>query len=98
MPAWIELPIPTPPPWSTLAVPEPADARRKALERDPTRSEGQPADQRRVVREELEEHPVDGGDVARIARECGPPERPDTAAEQRPNIGRDKARVCERFL
>ena len=38
------------------------------------------------------------GDVVRVARQHRPPERPDAAAEERPDIGRDEARVCERLL
>src|SRR5207302_3135077 len=37
-------------------------------------------------------------DVSRIARQHRPPERTDSTAEQRPYIGRDEARVCERVL
>src|SRR5207253_7035711 len=37
-------------------------------------------------------------DVGRIAGERGPPERPDSAAEEGPNIGRDEAPVCERVV
>src|SRR5205809_966797 len=79
MPAWIELPMPTPPPWWTL-------------------TQVAPALQDAVVREGLPQHRVDRGDVSGVAREGGPPERPDPAAEERSDIGRDEARVCERVL
>ena len=71
-----------------IAVAEPADPRGQPLERDALGRQRQPALQRVVVREELEQHPVDGGDVGRIARQRGPAERPDargrTAAGCRP--------------
>ena len=38
---------------------------------------------------------VDGGDVAGLTRESGPAKRADAPAEERPDIGRDEARVCE---
>ena len=41
---------------------------------------------------------VDGRDVGRVAGERCPPERADAAAEERPDIGRDEARVCECVL
>ena len=65
-----------------------------------TRSECElePALQKEVVREELAQRPVDRCDVVRIPREHGPAEGADAAAEERPDIGRDKARVCERVL
>ena len=163
MPAWIELPIPTPPPWWTLtqvapaavfrsafrigqsaiasepsriasvsrygrgdragvevvapdddrcrdgaradelvdrearfgavAVAEPADPRRQPLEGDALGSKLQPAQEQRVVGEQPPELVVDRRDVGRVARESGPPERADAAAEERPDIGRDEARV-----
>ena len=81
-----------------VPVAEPADARREALERDAIRRQLEPALQEEVVREELEQRPVDRCDVVRIPRERGPAERADAAAEERPDIGRDKARVCESVL
>jgi hypothetical protein len=52
----------------------------------------------RVIGEELAELAVDLGDVRRIARESRPPERTDPTTEERPDIGRDEARVCEGVL
>src|SRR5439155_13739818 len=77
----------------TIAVPEPADPRRQALEGDTFRRELEPALEERIPGEELLQRPVDDGDVRRVTGQCGPPERPDAAAEERPNIGRDEARV-----
>ena len=163
MPAWIELPIPTPPPWWTLthvapaavfrsafrigqsaiasepsriasvsrygeatepesrwsrpittgadtapaadelvdrkpcsgavAVAEPADPCRQALEGDPLGRELEPALEQVVVGEEPPQLLVDDSDVGRVAGERGPTERPDPPAEERPDIGRDEARV-----
>src|SRR5581483_5271160 len=78
-----------------VAVPEPADPSRKPLEGDPGGRDLEPPLQERVVREELLQSFVDGGDVAGIAGEGGPAERADPAAEERADIGRDEARVCE---
>ena len=76
-----------------VAVAEPADPRGQPLEGDPLGRELEPALEQRVVREELAERRVDRRDVGRVARERRPPERPDAAAEERPDIGRDEARV-----
>ena len=76
-----------------VAEAEPADPGRQALEGDALGSELEPALEQRVVGEELAELPVDRGDVGRVARQRRPPERPDAAAEERPDIGRDEARV-----
>jgi hypothetical protein len=59
-----------------LAVAEPADARRQALEGDPLRRHRDPAVQRLVVGELLEHCPIGGGDVGRITRQRDPAERP----------------------
>ena len=81
-----------------VAVAEPADPRGQPLECDPLGCQLQPPLQDTVLREQLQQRRVDRGDVRRIARQRGPPERPDAAAEERPDIGRDEARVCERIL
>ena len=54
--------------------------------------------ERSVIREESAERLIDRGDVRLITGEGRPPERSDALAEQRPDIGRDEARVCERLL
>ena len=76
-----------------VAVAEPADPRRQPLEGDALGSELQPAQEQRVVGEQPPELVVDRRDVGRVARESGPPEGADAAAEERPDIGRDEARV-----
>ena len=78
-----------------IAVAEPADPRRKPLERDPLGRHLEPPLQELVVREELPQLAVDRRDVRRIAGERGPAEGPDPAAEERSDIGRDESRVCE---
>ena len=70
----------------------------KPLERHPLGRQIEPALQRLVPWKELPQRLVDHVDVGRVPREHRPPERPDTAAEERPDIGRDESRVCERFL
>ena len=51
----------------SLAVAEPADASRQALERDLLLGQRQPAVQRCVLREELHQPPVGAQDVLRVA-------------------------------
>ena len=81
-----------------VAVAEPADPRRQPLERDAAGRELEPALQHRVVGEQLPQHVIDRRDVRGVPRQGGPPERADAAAEQRPDIGRNEAWVCERRL
>ena len=76
-----------------VAVPEPADPGRQALEGDALGSELEPALEERILGEEASQRVVDRGDVGRVAGERGPAERADAAAEERPDIGRDEARV-----
>ena len=76
-----------------VAVAEPADPRGQALEGDPLGGELEPALEQRVVGEEPPELVVDRRDVGRVARERRPAEGADAAAEERPDIGRDEARV-----
>ena len=76
-----------------VAVAEPADASREPLEGDALGGKLKPAQEQRVVREEPPQLVVDRRDVGRVARESGPPEGADAATEERPDIGRDKARV-----
>jgi hypothetical protein len=76
-----------------VAEAEPADARREPLEGHALRRELEPALEEGVVGEEVAEHRVDRRDVRRLARQRRPPERADAATEQRPDIGRDEARV-----
>ena len=76
-----------------IAVAEPADPRRQALEGDLVGSHREPALQEDVVGEQSLQLSIDCLDVGRVAREHRPAERADAAAEERPDIGRDKARV-----
>ena len=81
-----------------VAVAEPADARRQALEGDALGGELEPALEEEVVREEAPQRPVDRCDVLRIPRQHRPAEGPDASAEERSDIGRDEARICESVL
>ena len=80
-----------------VAVAEPADPRRQPLERDPLRTPARATagGARRRERASAARLSIDR-DVRRITGEHRPPERPDAAAEERPDVGRDEARVCER--
>src|SRR5690349_17527206 len=49
----------------------------------------------RVIREQFLHFGVGAPDVLGVTRECCPPERPDAAAKERANVGRDKAREVE---
>ena len=77
----------------TVAVAEPADPRRQALEGDLLGRHREPALQEDVVGEQPLQLAIDRLDVGGVAGEHGPPERADAAAEERPDIGRDEARV-----
>src|ERR687893_750200 len=71
-PACSERPMPTPPPWwketheAPVAVAEPADAGREALEGDPLAGELDPAPDVVLVAEQVEHRPVGRGDVGRV--------------------------------
>ena len=77
---------------------EPADPGRQSLKLHPLRCELEPALKECVVGEKLQERRIDRCDIALVPRQRRPAERPDPAREERPDIGRDKARVCERIL
>ena len=77
----------------TVAVAEPADPGRQALERDLLGRHREPALQEDVVGEQPLQLAIDHLDVGGVAGEHRPPERADAAAEERPDIGRDEARV-----
>src|SRR5690606_27180158 len=70
----------------TLAEPEPADARRQALERDSLARHVQPAMHVRMAREQLLDLGVRLVDVLRIAGQGDPAERSFAQAEQRPDV------------
>src|SRR5262245_6888325 len=76
-----------------VAVAEPADPRRQSLECHAFRRKIKPALEKAVVREKTPQRPVDRCDVLRIARQHCPTEGTDAAAEERSDIGRDKARI-----
>ena len=79
-----------------VAIPEPEDARRQALERDPLAGQPNPAAERLVVGEHLERRAIGDEDVLRIAGQRGPPERALALAEQRTNVFGHEARDCKR--
>ena len=79
-----------------LAVAEPADPGRQALERDARLGHRDPAAQAGVVGEELEDGAVGPQDVGRIAGQRDPAERAAALAELRPDERRHEARVVER--
>ena len=81
------------PRFGAIAVAEPADPRRKALERDLLGGHREPPLQEDVVGEQRLQLAVDHLDVRRVAGQRRPPERADAPAEERPDIGRDEARV-----
>ena len=81
-----------------LAVAEPADPGRQALERDPRLGHLDPAMQAGVVGEQLEDGPIGPEDVGRVAGQRGPAERAATLAELRPDEGGHEARIVERVL
>ena len=78
-----------------LAEADPADARGQALEGDPLARHVEPAVEVRVVGDQLLHLGVGLVDVLGIARQRGPAERADAAAEQRPDIGGDEAGEVE---
>src|SRR5439155_7958773 len=81
-----------------LAVAEPADARRESLELDALLGHADPAMQRGVVREELEDGFVGGEEIRRIAAERRPSERTFSLAEERPDEERHEAADVEGIL
>src|SRR5262249_16398650 len=76
-----------------IAEPEPADPGGQSLERDPGGRKVEPTLEGAVLRKQLLQRRVDRRDVARLPGERRPPERADPPAEERPDIGRDEARV-----
>ena len=76
-----------------VAVAEPADPSRKTLKRNLLGCHREPPLQERVVGKQPLQRAIDHLDIGGVAGEHGPPERADSAAEERPDIGRDEARV-----
>src|SRR2546428_4863365 len=79
-----------------LAIAEPADARRKALEVHALARGFHPADQALVFRELLDDGAVGCRDVRRVARKRHPTKRSVAFAEKRPDVGGDEAWIIER--
>src|SRR5579863_131655 len=75
----------------TVAEPNPADARREALELDPLASHVEPVMQVAILRQQLAHALVGAVDVFRIAGEGSPPEGPEPAAKEAAHVGRDEA-------
>ena len=81
-----------------FAVTEPADARWQALESDAFASQLDPTVETLVVRELFKHRLVSGRDIGWVPRQRNPAERSEALAEQRANVGREKAGVVERPL
>ena len=79
-----------------VAEPDPADARRQALETDARARHVEPVVQMPVVRHQLLDLGVGPENVLGIARQRGPAERADPATEQRADIGGHEAGEVER--
>ena len=75
-----------------LAIPEPADPRRQALEGDSLSGEADPARGRLVFGEHAQHRLVGRGDVRRVARERRPAERTLALAKKRANVGGHETR------
>src|SRR4029078_4064229 len=78
-----------------LAVAEPADAGGESLELHPLLRHRQPSAQMRLLREGLEDRPIGGEDVLRIAGEGHPAEWPLALAEERADVGGDESGIGE---
>src|SRR5229473_5320815 len=69
-----------------LAVSQPANARRQALEMNSLLGQFHPARQNRVVRKHFQCQTIGGVDVVRRAGERGPAKRSASLTEQRTNV------------
>ena len=78
-----------------LPVAEPADPGRQALERYPRLGHRDPSLKRFVLGEQLQDRPIRGQDVRRIAGERGPAERALALAKERPDERRHEPREVE---
>src|SRR5262249_58498329 len=79
----------------TVAVAEPADARRQALEVHPLLGEAEPAHEVLVVLERLHERSIRRVDVLGITGERDPAERPLSLAEEGTDEGGNEAGIRE---
>src|SRR6185437_16732573 len=80
-----------------FAVAKPADARRQALEREPSTGETEPAGEYFVVREELKRQFIGPGDVFGVATERHPAKGALAGAEERTYVLRHEARDVKRI-
>ena len=78
-----------------FAVSKPTYARWQSLKGHTLPRHPYPLRQPIVIRELFEHCSIGGGDIARITRQSHPPERALPLAEQRTNVGREKARIVE---
>src|SRR5438309_12083155 len=79
-----------------IAEADPADARRQALEGDALLRHVEPFVQMRILRQQLLYLRIRAINIFGIARQRRPAERPDAAAEKRPDISRHETRKIER--
>src|SRR5688572_5217156 len=77
-----------------FASPEPADARGETLEMDLLAGLRDPTRQTLVVRKEIQDRIVRRRYVRLLARERGPPERPLSLTEERPDVRWHEPRVA----
>ncbi len=78
-----------------LAQADPADARRQALKMNLRARHVEPVMQMRIIRNQFFDLRIGLVDVLGIARQRGPAERSDAAAEQRADVLRHEARKIE---
>src|SRR5262249_9171620 len=84
-------PVDEPPELLALAVAEPRRARRQALGGHALHRDPDPARDRRIVAELVEDGLVEQADVLRVAGQGDPAARPATGAEVRPDEERNEA-------
>src|SRR5215467_5064875 len=81
-----------------FAVAKPADPRGQALEMNLLTGHLDPPGKLLVFGEQLEDRPVSGSDIGRIAGQRGPPERAFAFTKQRPDVRGHEAREREGAL
>src|ERR1700683_3734731 len=74
-----------------IAQPHPADARRQPLKLDALARHVEPAMQMRIRRDELLHFLIRSVNILRVTRQRDPAKGANTATEERPDVGRDKA-------
>ena len=80
-----------------VALPQPTDARRQSLKMNFLFRFFDPRYQMRISGEQFESQRIDASDIARIARQGGPAERPLPFAEKRADVFRHEARNGKRI-